>query len=576
MENFLRAALMILALLACGAAPCSESRIEAEAFLTPRSGTECRPGAWNLARVTLNISLPSKEELIPELALQGMDGLEPFSSRLPASIFDTGEHNLDFWFVASRDMGGLEFRLLKQNGDKAFTKSWSSSYSTAHDDTRLILTTSRLRPVMENNRFVRLSPRDLPSHGALYENFDLIILSADPKDRNSRISKSQFLGIAQWITMGGIVIALDKSSADGTIAAVDNLKLNTGMPFPFLIRNTKAEGFEIFAPPARKIGLGMLIDLSPIQSGQSMILSGSEVWKELSRRHLSPRASDPRLARTRYARLDNWPDKPRLKGATLARWIAAWAALSLACLAIPAVRKNRWLCALCVSAVSIAVAWRFGEANPVPETNLIHATIRIVGETGNDGPSIDEDVWLARRFSPTDKASLPFSLLPPPRLTGPNVNWLEDYGTTLSMNSDQQSGIINIYPLEINSALNAPLIFSRHDFGPTIPEIQALCVKGEGWVSIKSERGGITLEDAVIKTSAGKISLGRYDGGNVGQTSYAIKHDADLPRPHFFSIIEPEHNPGLYAILAGWTGNKDENDLGEIQIHTLNAIAAPE
>ena len=569
--------LLSLLLASSGSLPAALVSPASETFATkilPAAGVYYRPGEWILLHVDADLPPSTTGSFVPELLLQTEDDRESFVSQLaPLSLTGGGMRRFSFWAMAGRSPPVVQLVLKPtQGGPAMFGARHSRALTPLGAEIRLVLAFSRSLPVIRRTRFAAVRADLLPEHPALYESCDLMILGQiTGSDSPQVLARSQINAIGEWIARGGIVLVLDAQISQDLVRSLTRRGWPPAPWTPFLLRTPFRDSERLTPPLARRAGRGLIVSLNPEAPYHMRIMAGKAVWEKLNREFLPVSTEDVRLAPGRHRALGReWPGRPSLGSGPALRWCAAWAIAVFAVFLVPAVRCCPWRMTTGLCGISILMALGFCYRQPVMPLNLMRFQVRVAGETGRLGPSLDEELLVVVPFDQRQPVEIEFSQLPPPRIQVQHRSELQRRSLLLP-------GRLRIAP-RLSGAASArqPMLFSCRRSGDPLQPLSAVCREERDGLSLGPNSGlPLQLHGVVLQTEEGRIRVERYDGQSVSITPFSADWRSPSARDRVRQMLQAEHSPGRYATLMGWEGpavEEKSGDLGAIHIHTLHVL----
>ncbi len=574
----LRTALTLFLAGAISAAYAGDPSSALSVRLRPALGASYRPGAWVLVHAEVDMPPRGTGVFVPALVVRPSHADAPrFISRLPPVKLAEGRtYPFAFWILAGEAPPALQVRLESEAGRALLTsESFEGVLTPLPAGRRLILSPVPLGPTE------RYRPRDLPHHPALLESCDSLVLGRLSKDmRPERLEPAQFDAIVRWMALGGVVLALGRSWEENLAQAAQRCGLTLSRPAPFVLPAPRRLHERQQAPVARHLGRGLVVVLAPMSAGARARL-GEAVWDRVESEILSARLNDLRLQGRRYRAMGtDWPPPPQPAVGRVLRWLLAWAALACAAIFLPAARRRPWLAALAVTGVSLLFARLFLDACPARDAHTFRAHVRVLGETGSQGPALEEELYMVTPFGAAagrrPKLRLAFSGLLPPRLLAAHAHELAAVMVVLEKGPTGGRLILrNASAAQGPIRRGVPLLFSRTGLGPGgRPPRLVLREDGAQLSVILPDTDLPVLHDALLRTRERTLALDVFAGRSLAEASRPSADRANAPRHRLMRLLAGEHRPGPYATLMGWEEPRPDEDgmLGTLCIYGLTAV----
>jgi len=584
--------LFLLTLLAAPR-PAAPSEEELTVRIRPALCREYRPGAWILMHVAFDMPADASGVYRPALVLASQ-GRAAFVSRLPALPLEEAQsYHLSFWVMAGDQAPEIWLELAAQTPGRSWrseplreilspllVKAATAGHEADATLGRLILAPETLGPSRPYLADL------LPEQATLYESADVLVLGhLSGRPLKPALRPAQLQAIAHWIARGGIALLLDESIQASLARTATLAGIRPGAPFPLVLPRPRPLTERQENPLACRLGRGLMIDLTHLDPGARARL-GDAVWQRLSRarEYLPAPLTDLRLQKRRYEALGTaWPPPPVPPAASLARWILAWLLCGTALAVLPVVRVSPWRTSGALLLLSILGAVVFGRTHAIAAARIVSAQVRMIGETGTRGPTLDEELWFATPFATARPGSpelvIPFHELPPPRLLAYEPGEIERL--TLVLDLDRTQGTLRVLPTaEPLPAFRrgVPLLFARSRIGDALP-IPNLVLeeRGRTLALVMPDPLDRPLHDAVLRTRACTLFLPRFDGTALADARAFTATRRDSAREQILTFLMGEHRPRAYATLMGWEEADCNADApGTLRIYGLTNVLRPE
>ncbi len=540
--------------------------------ITPCLGRNYRPGAW--LQVQARVKMPSgcSGVFVPELHLLSPVGGNFVCRLQPMRMRESEAYLFTFWAIAGSDTPRLMVQLVGRDNQKVLRGRYHEHVIIPLPPGKRLI----VRPGKSASGSI-YNPALLPRDPAAYESCDAIVLGAITGKTSGRSpSPANLKAVSTWMALGGIVLTLDNSLAEVIAHAAEKQGIRPGGKFPFVLPTPKRIDEILQHPQARRIGRGLMINLSGKDAGHKVRL-GRAAWKRIAGEFSPAQATDLRLRRRRYRILDRnwpgWPPPPQPETRSIARWLMAWAALMAAALVAGAIRRSPARTGIAACAISILLAFAFLRNNPKQSLRILHARTRLVGQAGSNGPTVDEDLWLVTPFSsqPGTAISFRFRGTPPPRLLVYDHNQLASLNLAVEL-AETWNRIIVCAPRGKAIGRGFPMIFSRKMLGRSLPVPNLILREtGQGLSLLMPDTVCGRLESAILHTRANTFFMDSFDGQALPPKS---SPEPDTPRARIMRLLAGEHQPGDYATLMGWEPGPaaTKSDLGVLRIYGIANI----
>ncbi len=526
-------------------------------------GPYYRPGEWAALRVELNV---------PELPVQtaraglaaGDDGAPDGIFRLPLEKLLPGERrSFDFLLLPGANPPRLTFFFSDAQDRRLYAQALpAGTLRPLEAGWRLAVSTGALWPVLPRAHYVTVDPAELPTTPAAYASLDLLVIG-EPGGRPVELGPAA-PAVAEWLVRGGTLIWLGDPEGRALRRAIAAEGWRLGPPAPFIAPPAERSALAAEANSALTLRLGLGRIVTWRGSPDRQILTGGQVWRNLTGFWRSPAQDDARLAEKEYQAWGDWPAPPRPTADTIRRWTLAGLLLWLA---VWRLSPPRWRTAGALGG-ALALAAAFLLVHPGSSAARVWARLRLAAPAGAGTPALDRELTAQTAFADTAEIRLPFVGWPPPRPLARTAAELANWRLEVNLDAPQRGEVrlVSRRPMQPAARRGQVQIFDRPALGPVLDQLQAVCQAGPNGLRLQTAAPLPRLHDAWLLTRRGGIPCPAESAAGRRPEEPPALTDREQFRRRGLAL----NSPGDNALWGGWEEPEPAGDfLGTLRLYGL-------